>query len=154
MKKIFIVLSLIFALSACSMPNLSDENTKTKSTVINEQSKLKDFYGKPSIILFGGTYCPHCKKAIPDFEKTIYTPYKDKANIWVNVVDGKDGKKFDNNVIAQGFNPNLKYNDITGEDCKYVPSWLILDSNGKVVLSSCGNKKTMDDMENTLKGLL
>ena len=138
---------------AVSNPTNPTNNPATQTTGISATSSLKDLKGKPTVVLFGSTGCPHCRDAMPDFESKIYTPNKDIANVWVNVVDGKDGKKFENDVIAQGFNKNLVFNDITGEECGYVPSWLILDKDGKLAESACGNGD-MDMVANKLQELL
>lgn len=145
-------------LSAChhSEDKTPDSNTPVGGEVekpaeiegyhLDEESKLKDFFGKPSVIMFGGTYCPHCRRAIPTYESDIWAIYKEKANIWVNVIDGKDGKKFETDILPQGYNANLNFNDITEGDCRHVPSWVILSPEGKVELSSCGSEHTIEEM--------
>ena len=118
---------------------------------ISSNSKLTDFYGKPSVILFGGTFCSHCKSAIPVFKEKIYDVYSQEINIWINVVDKGT---FDIESIPQGYNPNLVFNDITNTKCDYVPSWIVLDETGKVVTSSCGGEKELSDMLKTIEDLI
>jgi thiol-disulfide isomerase/thioredoxin len=125
---------------------------KTEFTYhINKDSTLNDFYGKPSVIVFGGTYCPHCRDAVPVFKEKVFEVYKEEVNIWVNVIDGK---MFDVEGIPQGLNNNVDYNAITGEECNYVPSWLVMDAEGNVTLSSCGNEKEMSDMIYAIQDLI
>lgn len=118
---------------------------------INTESTLSDFLGKPSVIFFVGTYCGHCQSMVPEVKTKLWKDYKDKANIWVNVIDGK---KFVVDDIAQGLNNSLDFTEITGKDCGYIPSFVVLDASGKVTLSSCGSEKTLDNIKTELDNLL
>lgn len=117
-----------------------------KSNTIGVSSKLEDFYGKPSLIVFAGTYCGHCVKMVPELEKEIWNRYRLEANIWINVIDGSTGKKFNVKEIAQGYNPNLEYDKIMG-DCSYVPAYVVLDKEGNQILRSCGSEKTIAEVK-------
>jgi len=130
----------------------SDSTTETSTEYpINENSTLEDFKGKPSVIVFAATYCSHCRKAAPEFEAGVWNNFKHKANLWINVTDGG---KFDIKEAAQGLNKNLDYNTITGDQCEYVPSWVVLDKEGNVSLKSCGSEKSETDMGLKLVELL
>jgi len=118
---------------------------------INDKSNLEDFYGKPSVILFGGTYCGHCTAMVPEYKSKIWNEYNQTANIWVNVIDNK---KFAVDGIAQGYNANLDYSSITGDNCEYVPSFIVLDKDGAVALKSCGSEKSVSDIVSKLDELL
>lgn len=122
---------------------------------ITASSTLEEIYatGKPSFIVFVGTYCGHCNSLVPELETEIWDNYSDKANIWVNVIDGKDGKKFKVERIAQGFNPYLDYYEIMG-DCSYVPAYVVLDKTGNQVLRSCGSEKTIAQIKEALNDSL
>jgi len=117
-----------------------------KSNTISVSSKLEDFYGKPSLIVFAGTYCGHCVTMVPELEKEIWNRYRLEANIWINVIDGSKGKKFNVKEIAQGYNPNLEYDKIMG-DCSYVPAYVVLDKEGNQILRSCGGEKTIAEVK-------
>ncbi len=145
MKKFLLVFLLSPLFVGCNLQNT------VNTSVITETSALSEFEGKPSVIVFGGTYCPHCKKAVPLFRDQIWNNYNDKANLWVNVIDQK---KFDIEDVAQGFNPNLEFEKIANTPCGYVPAWVVLDKEFKPVSSSCGGDKTLDDMQKTLDDLL
>lgn len=139
--------------SSSQVESQESENTETTvvdSQPLSESSSLEDFRGKPSVLVFGGTYCPHCRTAVPVFEEKIWTPYNEQAHIWVNVIDQK---RFDVDKINQGFNPNIVYDDIAPEPCRYVPSWIVLDAELNPVLTSCGTEKSIDDMEQALLDL-
>ncbi len=139
-----LTLSIIVLLLGCTTAQVQDIE-------ITSNSKLNDFYGKPSVILFGGTYCEHCKAAIPVFKEKVYDVYNEEMNIWINVVDGG---LFEIEDIPQGLNLNLDFNNITNTKCGYVPSWIVLDETGKVALSSCGGEKELSEMMKTIKELI
>lgn len=120
---------------------------------INPSSKLEDFYGKPSLIVFAGTYCGHCQNMVPELETEIWNNYKLEANIWVNVIDGSSGKRFEVKDIAQGYNPNLDYDEIMG-NCGYVPSYVVLDKEGNQILRSCGAEKTIEEIKQAIDSQL
>lgn len=144
--RLLIILSLSVMLLAAGCASVSEPGYR-----MSEDSKLEDFYGKPSVIVFGGTYCPHCRDAVPIFKENVYESYKEDVNVWVNVIDGK---KFDVDGIPQGLNPYLDFNEITGGECNYVPSWLVMDAEGNVALSSCGNEREMSDMISEIENLI
>ncbi len=102
------------------------------------------FLGKPSVIFIVGTFCPYCQGAMPKYKTDIWDVYKDSVNIFANVTDGQGGKRFEVADIPQGFDAKLDFKTLTGEDCDYVPSWVILDKDGAVTDSSCGSKKSID----------
>ncbi len=120
---------------------------------LTQTSTLDDFLGKPSAVVFGGTYCPHCQNAVPQLEEQVWDVYAGDANIWVQVVDGAEGKTFDT-TMAQGYNANLDYAGLAGEECGYVPSWVVMDAEGETVMSSCGSEHGIDEMAGALEGLL
>ena len=110
-------------------------------TSVSRADIVKSFLGKPSLIVIAGTYCPHCRAAMPEYESKIWDVYHDKMNIFVNVIDGK---KFAQKRIAQGTDPALTFKILTGEACDYVPSWILLNKDGEVQESSCGGAKGFD----------
>jgi len=112
---------------------------------------LAEYIGKPSVIILAGTFCPHCRSAMPDFKTKLWDVYNEKVNIFINVVDGK---KFDVAEIPQGTNEAISYDLLTGSDCGYVPSWVLLDAKGEVSIASCGGEKSIDDMIAGIDGLL
>ena len=138
MKKLFLLAIIVFTLSGCTLVKSLETNS-----LIVETSEIQDFKGKPSVIVFGGTYCSHCVKAIPLFKTNVWDMYNDKANLWVNVVDQK---RFDVKEVAQGFNPNLTFEKTALRECNVIPSWVVLDEDFSPVLSSCGGEKAMEDM--------
>ncbi|MBW2998347.1 hypothetical protein KY321_02300 [Candidatus Woesearchaeota archaeon] len=138
MKKLFLLLMVLFLVGCVS------------SEVISQFSSLDDFKGKPSMILFASTTCPHCVDSVPVLRDDIYLDYKNDTNIWINVVNKR---RFVTDV-PQGFNKRLDFQEITGQECNYVPSWLILDENGNLVDSSCGSQKDLKIVKEILNELV
>lgn len=118
---------------------------------ITENSKLEDFYatGKPTFIIFAGTYCGHCLRFLPQLEKEIWNNYSNKANIWIEII----GKGQFETAMPQGVNPNILYDDIIG-DCGYVPAYVVLDKEGNQILKSCGSEKTIAEIKSALDSQL
>jgi hypothetical protein len=144
-----------------SMPELGineqtdNPNLETTPVIISgeitESSKLEDFYatGKPSFIVFAGTYCGHCQRLIPELEKEIWNNYSNKANIWIEVIGSGDFPT----SMPQGANENIIYEDIMGE-CSYVPAYVVLDKEGNQILRSCGSEKTIAEIKSAIDSQL
>ncbi len=117
---------------------------------INKHSTKEDFLGKPSVIYFGGTYCGACKASVPSLKEVVWNEYKLLTNIWVQVVNDD---LFDVEDIAQGYNDNIDMSKYL-EGCGYIPSFVVLDKEGKTTISSCGSEKSIEDIKNELDRLL
>ncbi len=169
MKKIIIIL-VIIAIGAFGIHTLNNKDTSVKGTeIINEEVEVNDlgtfnstdresavaqFAGKPTVIFVVGTFCPACQTAMPIYKTDIWDVYKDSVNIFANVIDGQSGKRFDVADIPQGLDPKLDYKTLVGNDCNYVPSWVMLDSEGVVTNSSCGANKGLDVIKADLDAYL
>ena len=117
----------------------------------DKKDLVKKYLGKPSLVLIAGTFCPHCQKDVPEVEDKIFNKLGDKINVVVDVVDGQDGARF-KTKMNQVFDPKLSFISLTGQDCGYVPSWIVLDKEGNVVASKCGDS-SQDGIIKTLKDL-
>ncbi len=149
MKNLLIASFSLLLLAGCATTPAPELQTNATSSPLATATK-QTLMGRPSVIVFGGTYCPHCQNAVPVFKTEIADPYAHQANIWVNVIDQK---KFPVDV-PQGFNPNFTFEGLAQKKCGYVPSWVVLDKETNPVLSSCGTEKSIDDMKEALNGLL
>ncbi len=140
-----------------TLPRLEDANIESKDNEltanyqIDQFSSFEDFKGRPSVILFVGTYCGHCSRMIPEYKTKIWDNYKDSTNLWAQVINDAT---FEVDEIAQGLNKNLDFNEITNSECGYIPSFVILDKEGEVVLKSCGSEKGLEDISSKLDELL
>jgi thiol-disulfide isomerase/thioredoxin len=161
MKKILIVLGIIvivaFAIQAILNKqnkediNINDLGIIKSATIEDAISKL---VGKPTVVFIVGTFCPHCQSAMPEYKTEIWDVYKNNINIFANVIDGVGGKRFDVSDIPQGVDAQLSFENLTGESCEFVPSWVLLDAEGNTVDSSCGAKKGIDVIKNGIDNLL
>ncbi len=143
MKKFIAIICLTLLLTSCS--SLPDVDYR-----ITKNSTIEDFKGKPSVILFGAKWCPHCREEVPVFKEKLWDVYKDQVNLWVNTV----WEKFDVSEIAQGVNKNLDFSLLTGNECWYIPSFVVLDERAVVVMESCGKSKEIDDAVRKIKAMV
>lgn len=122
----------------------------TKTVV---ETGVENYKGKTTAVVIVGTYCPYCQKDVPEIEREVFEKTEaNDLNLVVNVIDGEGGKSFDTKM-KQVFNPELRFTELTGEECGYVPSWVVMDGDWNVVDSDCGNKKQNLGLIETLQNL-
>ncbi len=121
-----------------------DENGK--------EMKLSDYKGKVILLNFWATWCPPCRKELPDLS-TISNELKDKdfKMIGVSVDDNQDVLnsflKTNNLSYTVVFEPNelvAKYMTAAGQNQNVVPQTYIIDKNGKVVEAIMGSRSKAD----------
>lgn len=121
-----------------------DENGK--------EMKLSDYKGKVILLNFWATWCPPCRKELPDLS-TISTELKDKDFKMIGVsVD--DNQEVLNNFLKSNnlsytvvFEPNelvAKYMTSAGQNQNVVPQTYIIDKKGKVVEAIMGSRSKAD----------
>ncbi|GEM_PF-5786790 len=163
MKNILIGLAIVAVIGLIAQVMINNKERSTAQSQINDlgtiastdkASALERLSGKPAVIFIVGTFCPHCQSAMPKYKTQIWDVYKEAANIFANVTDGQDGKRFEVADIAQGYDAQLDFQAITGEECNFVPSWILLDADSKVIDSSCGAKKGTEVITAGLDALL
>lgn len=98
-------------------------------------------------IWFVATWCPHCQKAIPALEK-FYTNYSWDVNMEINVIDNKPFPWVKN--LPENYKNPKSYKDYTKEQCGYVPSYVILNKNGKVIEKKCWWSLTLSQLKKEL----
>jgi thiol-disulfide isomerase/thioredoxin len=159
-KKTLIILFSIIAIAlfafynaAGHKGNAGDTSTSTEPSQALKQV-LKKYIGKPSLIFIVSTSCPHCQEGVPKYKTELYDVYKEKINIFLNIVDWNNGGRFSVKDIPQGLEPILNFKTLTGEDCGYVPSWILLNKEGVTVDKACGASKELDDLKQKLDNLL
>lgn len=137
MKKIVILLLLSLVLFSCG-----------KETVQPDQNiDLNAKTDKKTFVWFVATWCPHCKDEMPIYDE-FYKENKDKVNMQIIVIDGKD---FPGNYsIPQDISKPLTYEQATGEKCDYIPSYVIYDENKKIIDKKCGAKVTKEELAQKL----
>lgn len=149
--------------AAPSAPYDPDKNTAPDFTVLDANGKkirLSDKFGKPIIINFWATWCPPCKRELPDFDK-LCKEYGDKVVfMMVNLTDGRrdtvDGTK--NFVSKHGYTfPvyfDTEYNGADAYNVSSIPQTTFIDANGNVYATRIGamNETVLRSYINALQG--
>ena len=124
-----------------------DKNTAPDFTVLDANGKrihLSDNFGKPIVINFWATWCPPCKRELPDFDK-LCKEYGDKVVfMMVNLTDGRrdtvDGTK--SFVSKNGYTfPvyfDTEYNGADAYNVSSIPQTTFIDANGNVYTTRIG----------------
>lgn len=140
-----------------------DKNTAPDFTVLDANGKkirLSDKFGKPIVINFWATWCPPCKRELPDFDK-LCKEYGDKVVfMMVNLTDGRrdtvDGTK--NFVSKNGYTfPvyfDTEYNGADAYNVSSIPQTTFIDANGNVYATRIGamNESVLRSYINALQG--
>ena len=140
-----------------------DKNTAPDFTVLDANGKkisLSDKFGKPIVINFWATWCPPCKRELPDFDK-LCKEYGDKVVfMMVNLTDGRrdtvDGTK--SFVSKNGYTfPvyfDTEYNGADAYNVSSIPQTTFIDANGNVYATRIGamNETVLRSYINALQG--
>jgi peroxiredoxin len=99
---------------------------------------LKDLRGKVVVVNFWATWCPPCRKEMPDLE-TLYTQFKDQGLVILAISD-EDGSKVRPFVAEQKvtypilLDPGRKVNELF--QIEGIPKTFVYDRSGKLVAQS------------------
>lgn len=141
-----------FAVKEVSKDIKKNEMVDFKWDENGKEMKLSDYKGKVILLNFWATWCPPCRKELPDLS-TISTELKDKDFKMIGVsVD--DNQEVLNNFLKSNnlpytivFEPNElvgKYMTAAGQNQNVVPQTYIIDKNGKVVEAIMGSRSKAD----------
>ena len=118
-----------------------------------KEMKLSDHKGKVILVNFWATWCPPCRKELPDLSK-ISTELKDKnfVMIGVSVDDNKEvlekflqANKLPYTIVFEPTSELVnKYMEAAGQNQNVVPQTYIIDKNGKVVEAILGSRSKED----------
>ena len=124
-----------------------DKNTAPDFTVLDANGKkirLSDNFGKPIVINFWATWCPPCKRELPDFDK-LCMEYGDKVVfMMVNLTDGRrdtvEGTK--SFVSKNGYTFPVYFdtenNGAAAYNVSSIPQTTFIDANGNVYTTRIG----------------
>lgn len=135
---VLIVLFMALMLSACARPtDAADLDLRDLSGKI---VRLSDFKGKVIILDFFATWCPPCRKEIPDFIE-LQNKYGDEGFTMVGISLSRMG---DMKPFAEKFGINYPvliddgYASAVYGPIRSVPTTFIIDQNFKVVKKYIG----------------
>lgn len=117
-----------------------------------KEMKLSDYKGKVILLNFWATWCPPCRKELPDLS-TISTELKDKdfKMIGVSVDDNQEvlntflqSNNLSYTIVYEPEQLVTKYMSAAGQNQNVVPQTYIIDKNGKVVEAIMGSRSKAD----------
>ncbi|HMT12519.1 MAG TPA: TlpA disulfide reductase family protein, partial [Ignavibacteria bacterium] len=120
-----------------------------------KEMKLSDYKGKVILLNFWATWCPPCRKELPDLS-TLSTELKDKdfKMIGVSVDDNQEvlntflqSNKLSYTIVFEPEQLVTKYMSAAGQNQNVVPQTYIIDKNGKVVEAIMGSRSKADFLE-------
>lgn len=147
-----LMIALALTITACSNNNEGEaqaaERSTEQSSEYNSQFnfatqkldgsdlQLADYKGKVVIVDMWDTWCPPCRKGIPEFVE-LYNEYKDQGLVIVGLAFGRDGKPAVDQFVADN---GVSYiNGMINQDVvnklgqpRGIPTTFIIDQNGNI----------------------
>ncbi len=120
-----------------------------------KEKKLSDYKGKVILLNFWATWCPPCKKELPDLSK-ISTELKDNDFVMIGVSVDDNQEILNSYLKSNGlpytvlFEPTElvgRYMEAAGQTQNVVPQTYIIDKKGKVVEAILGARSKADFLE-------
>ncbi len=149
MKKIFMVLAIVFSISnlnALSIGGIAPNFVA--QTISGKKVSLEQFKGKKIVWLtFWATWCPYCKKEIPAL-KELYKKYGDKIEILAINIAFRDSVE---KAEDYKFEYDLPYDVIFSSkiaqqyEVQGTPTQIVIDINGKIVYRGTQVPKNITD---------
>ncbi len=142
---------------AVQQDNTSKAPDFTLSSVNGEDVSLSDYKGKVVIVDFWATWCPPCRKGIPDLI-SLQNEYKDKVAV-IGISLDRDNTKASvpSFTDKMGINyPVVYFNDKVINDfggVNAIPTTFIIDQDGNIVKKIVG-LYPKSEYENKIKELI
>ncbi len=134
--------------SAAHEKQSPDKKTKAPDFTMTDADgntvRLSDLTGKPIVLNFWASWCPPCKREMPEFDK-VYGEVKDEVQfVMVDLTDGQreTAEKGAQYVAEQGFSFPVYFD--TGQEgaiaygVMSIPTTLFIDKDGYVVTGAQG----------------
>jgi peroxiredoxin len=137
------------------------EVTKPKESVEfswiedGKEVKLSDFKGKVVLVNFWATWCPPCRKELPDLS-SIASDLQSKDFKMIGVSVDEDVNKLKSFLQSNSLSYTIvhdmttltgKYMEAGGINDNVIPQTYIIDKNGKIVESIIGGKSKADFLQ-------
>jgi len=173
-KGLIVLVLLVIWASGCGVETEIEEIGELEEVIITEKEwgdapdftlpdlegnslTLSDFRGKVIILNFWATWCPPCRKEIPDFVE-LYEKYKDEGLLIIGVNldkgDSRAVKQFSKNykinypIVLGNVNVTQDYGGIRG-----IPTTFVIDRKGDIKEKYVGYRPRAT-FENAVKKLL
>jgi thiol-disulfide isomerase/thioredoxin len=157
------LLLVLLLFSACSFSKNAEELVgsqlpQTRFIKVDGQVvSSTDYLGKPTVLVFWGEWCSHCRKSMPRFNRLASTPeYVGRVNfLAVSISEEYEFEKFSNFVNEQKlhylehffsgvYTADEAYVAWRGED---VPHYYVINREGVLVLQT----HSLSDVESLLR---
>ncbi len=170
MKRLFFYvlhIGLIFIfLTGCNQGQKSSGQRKTEQVTApdfklislqGDSLHLSDYQGKIIILDIWDTWCPPCRKGIPDFVE-LYQKYQQKNFVIIGLALGREGKEKVKSFVAE---QNISYPIAIADSnvleaygpIEGIPTTFIINQNGKIVNRYTGYREK-NVFEKTIQTLL
>lgn len=124
-----------------------EKNTAPDFTALDANGRkirLSENFGKPIVLNFWATWCPPCKRELPDFDK-LYGEYGDRVVfMMVNLTDGgRDTVEGTKNFISKNRYTfpvyfDTEYRGADAYNVSAIPQTTFIDANGNVYATRIG----------------
>ncbi|MEO0097981.1 MAG: TlpA disulfide reductase family protein [candidate division WOR-3 bacterium] len=156
-KKILLFFFLLFIFCGLKEKSLLESSKDfTLPTLAGENITLSKLKGKVVLLDFWATWCPPCRRAIPELVK-IYEEYKDRNFLVLGI--GLDEKT---DLLKVQEELNITYPILIGNDkvakqyeIEAIPTLILLDKRGKTQLRKVGfGEEEMVEIKNKIEELI
>jgi peroxiredoxin len=142
-KRLFITLVTVILMSFLAADIFAAENPKAPDFTLQDLNgksfSLKDFKGKNVLLYFTTTWCPYCKKEVPEL-KEMHQKYKGKLEILA--IDMNESKAKVSSFIQKYQIPYTTLLDSEGKvavdySIRGVPTKVLVGKDGRVFCYMC-----------------
>lgn len=143
MKRILLIMGILLIVSCSTAGDRGSKKAPDFSlkSIDGRNIKLSDYKDKILILNFFATWCPPCRREIPDFVK-FYKEYKSKG---VEILGVAIGSKEENvKELIKKFNINYPVAMSDGKieklfgGIRFVPTTFIIDKKGNIIKKKIG----------------
>ncbi|RRN67795.1 TlpA family protein disulfide reductase [Peribacillus simplex] len=128
----------------------------TLKTLDGKQVELSDYKGKKVMLNFWATWCPPCKKEMPDMEKYTQQAGDDVVVLAVNIDPENDVKSFVNNngitftIPLDSQSAKNPVNDLY--NISFIPTTYFIDKKG-IIRNKVISPMQLTDMERNINSM-